>query len=199
MAKRRKKTTRQTTRRRKHKIPPHWVQLALGLAIGIVLTMLVQLVVQRASTPGSGLRTLFGGSSSGKQVPATKAPATKAPTHTPTPRYDFYTILPEIETVLPEGAPATASKPVGPARSEGVSYVLQAGSFARFDDADRLRAQLTLNGFTAHIQKVTIEGKGEYHRVRLGPYRDIADLDNADRRLRNLGIQGLRLKVKREG
>lgn len=195
MAKRRKKTTR----RRKPKISPHWVQLALGLAVGIVLTMLVQLVVQRASTPGSGLRTLFGGSSSGKQVPATKAPATKAPANAPKPRYDFYTILPEIETVLPEGEPVTASKRVGPARSEGVSYVLQAGSFARFDDADRLRAQLTLNGLTAHIQKVTIEGKGEYHRVRLGPYSDIADLDDADRRLRNLGIQGLRLKVKREG
>ncbi|MDX1487018.1 MAG: SPOR domain-containing protein [Acidiferrobacterales bacterium] len=196
MAKRRKKTTR---RRHKLKIPPHWIQLGLGLAVGIVLTMLVQLVVQRVSTPGSGLRTLFGSSSSGKQALATKAPATKTPANTPQPRYDFYTILPEIETVLPEGEPVAASRRAGPARSEGVSYVLQAGSFARFDDADRLRAQLTLNGLTAHIQKVTIEGKGEYHRVRLGPYSDIADLDDADRRLRALGIQGLRLRVKREG
>lgn len=160
--------------------------------------MLVQLVIQRASTPGSGLRALFGGSAP-EQARAKKAPATKAPADAPKPKYDFYTILPEIETVLPEGEPLSASKPAGVARREGVSYVLQAGSFARFDDADRLRAQLTLNGFTAHIQKVTIEGKGEYHRVRLGPYGEIADLDEADRRLRVLGIRGLRLKVKREG
>lgn len=195
MAKRRKKTTR----RRKPKVLLNWAQLALGLAVGIALTMLVQLVVQRAGTPGSGLRTLFGGNNTGKQAPATKAPATKVPANAPKPRYDFYTILPEIETVLPEREPVARSKPGGSARTEGVSYVLQAGSFARFDDADRLRAQLTLNGLTAHIQKVTIEGKGEYHRVRLGPYGDIADLNDADRRLRGLGIQGLRLKVKREG
>lgn len=176
---------------------PNWAQLAVGLAVGIALTILVQLVVQRTNTPGSGLRMLFGVNDTGKRAVAEKTPTTPVPANTPKPRYDFYTILPEIETVLPEREAVTAKAEA--LRSKGVSYVLQAGSFARFDDADRLRAKLTLNGLTAHIQKVTIEGKGEYHRVRLGPYDGLTELNDADRRLRGLGIDGLRLKVKREG
>jgi cell division protein FtsN len=115
------------------------------------------------------------------------------------PKYDFYTILPEIETVLPDKETSAARKPGGAATPANVSYVLQAASFARFEDADHLKAKLTLNGLVAHIQKIVIEGKGEYHRVRLGPYSNLDELDAADQRLRALGIRGLRLKLKREG
>lgn len=195
MAKKRRKTVR---RKRKLKLRlgswPTWSLLALGLAVGIALTVLLQLLAHRTNAPGSGLNTLFN-SAEKPQRATEKAPTVEAPAAR-IPKYDFYTILPEIETVLPEKGSAATSKPATPAN---VSYVLQAASFARFEDADRLKAKLTLNGLVAHIQKVVIEGKGEYHRVRLGPYSNLNELDAADQRLRALGIRGLRLKLKREG
>lgn len=197
MAKRRRRTGR---RKRKFSFKtaslPTWSLLALGLAVGIALTVLVQLLAQRTNVPGSGLNTLFSNAEKPRRA-AEKAPVAEAPAKIP--RYDFYTILPEIETVLPERESSTASKTPRGGTPANVSYVLQAASFARFEDADRLKAKLTLNGLVAHIQKVAIEGKGEYHRVRLGPYSNLDELDAADQRLRTLGIRGLRLKVKREG
>ena len=197
MAKRRRRAAR---RKRKFNFKlaswPTWSLLALGLAVGIALTVLLQLLAQRAHAPGSGLSTLFS-SAEKPRHPADKAPAPEPPAKIP--KYDFYTILPEIETVLPEKESAAASKRAGAATPTDVSYVLQAASFARFEDADRLKAKLTLNGLVAHIQKIVIEGRGEYHRVRLGPYRNLDELDAADQRLRALGIRGLRLKLKREG
>ncbi len=175
---------------------PIWSLLALGLAVGIALTVLLQLLAQRTHAPGSGLNTLFSSAEKPRRA-VDKAPVAEAPAKIP--KYDFYTILPEIETVLPEKESSTASKPAGAATPAQVSYVLQAASFARFEDADRLKAKLTLNGLVAHIQKVVIEGKGEYHRVRLGPYNNLGELDAADQHLRTLGIRGLRLKLKREG
>jgi cell division protein FtsN len=197
MAKRRRKNVR-----RKRKVNfrlaswPTWSLLALGLAVGIALTVLLQLLTQRAHAPGSGLSTLFSSAEKPRRA------ADKVPVPEPTakiPKYDFYTILPEIETVLPDKETSAARKPGGAATPANVSYVLQAASFARFEDADHLKAKLTLNGLVAHIQKIVIEGKGEYHRVRLGPYSNLDELDAADQRLRALGIRGLRLKLKREG
>lgn len=196
MATRRKKKTK---RRPKPRPLPNWSLLALGLAVGIALTMLVQLLVQRTGSPDSGLNTLFSTAEESARAAPEKNASSQVSAKTPKPRFDFYTILPEIETVLPQQEAARERKPVKKVPSERLSYVLQAASFARFQDADRLKAKLTLNGLVPHIQKVTIEGKGEYHRVRLGPYSNLKDLDVADRRLRELGIRGLRIKVRHEG
>ena len=167
---------------------PGWLLLLFGLALGVSVALITQIVLKRAGA-GDGIAGLFSARSSDKPAPP-KKPA-EAPA--PKPKFDFYTVLPETETVLPRRPQsAKASKP-----EEGVSYVLQAGSFAGFQDADQLKARLALSGLVAHIQKVTIEGRGEYHRVRLGPYERLQDLDAADQQLRKLGMQPIRLKVKK--
>lgn len=195
MATRRRRRTR---RRLRLKPLPGWGLLVVGLAVGIVLAALVQLVIERARSPGSGLNTLLTRSESPRPTPAPPPAPPTAPK--PRPKYDFYTILPEIETVLPDKEVAPTSKSARPAAPDpNVRYVLQAGSFARFEDADRLKARLALNGLFARIQKVSIEGRGDYHRVRLGPYADLQELDGADQQLRALGIEALRLKIKHEG
>lgn len=169
----------------------------MGLAVGILLAALVQLVIDRARAPGSGLNTLLTRSESPRPTPA--QPPSPAAAPKPRPKYDFYTILPEIETVLPDPDTAPPGKSARAAAPDvGARYVLQAGSFARFEDADRLKARLALNGLFAQIQKVSIEGRGEYHRVRLGPYGNLRELDGADQQLRALGIQALRLKIRPE-
>lgn len=172
---------------------PGWALLLAGLALGVAFALLADLVAGR---PGSndGLAGLF----SGRPEAPPPAPPPVAPAAQPTkPKLDFYTVLPEVETVLPDrGARPARSRSEQP--DESVRYVLQAGSFARYVEADELKARLALQGLQARIQKVTIEGKGEYHRVRLGPYDTLEALDAVSRRLSDMGIQPLRLKVRRD-
>ncbi len=184
------------TARRKLKHMPGWALLIFGLVVGVAGVLLVQLVTKRLGS-NDGLVGLMSGPVRSKARPAESGPVPPARHAAPhaKPKFDFYTILPEVETVLPEKAedkPARPSKP-----EEGVRYVLQVASFPSYRDADQLKARLALNGLVAHIQKVTIEGKGEYHRVRLGPYRGIEELDTVNKRLKEMGIRALRLKVEK--
>lgn len=121
------------------------------------------------------------------------------------PSYDFYTILPEIEQVIPEEyIPAVAEKkPVQPAQEKTPEtraaaqtdhYLLQAGSFAEKEQANQLKAKLALSGYESYIQKVTVDGK-KFYRVRMGPYRNLNKLDAASKDLGTKGINAMRIKV----
>ena len=169
---------------------PGWVWLLLGLALGIASVLLSQLATGRVGSK-DGLAGLF----ATRVNPVETVHVPRAEPVPPKPKLDFYTVLPEIETVLPDRATRTKASAVE--RSEvGAQYILQVGSFASFSDADQLKAKLALQGMQAQIQKVVIEGRGEYHRVRLGPYQKLEDLDAANQQLSKLGIKALRLKLK---
>jgi cell division protein FtsN len=184
---------RAATRRGKQKPLPTWVMLGAGLLAGVILVLLVQLVINRTGQPNSGIRNLIDAAKQSSKSQSRK-PATKIEKHkTVKPQFNFYTILPEIETVITE----SEARKLPPEKAvKNVSYVLQAGSFTRYQDADRLKARLVLNGLSANIQKVTIEGKGQFHRVRLGPFETISGLDNTNKKLKQLGIQAYLLKVE---
>ncbi len=181
-----------------------WLTLLLGIGIGVAVVAL-WLFVEKRWHSREGIATLFTVSSK----PAKPAAALKSDTGNTTPpapartgktKFDFYTILPETETVLPEGPGRTKlEKTVKPGAPEaGVSYVLQAGSFPTFKDADEMKAKLAFNGLVARIQKVSIEGKGDYYRVRLGPYDRLEKLDAAEQQLKQLGIaKPLAIKVRK--
>jgi hypothetical protein len=185
----RRRTIGQT--RRGSKPVPGWMFLLFGLGLGVVIVLLTQLVLSRAGH-GDGLAGLFKGSPNVTSVQAKPEQLTKT---TPKPRFDFYTILLKDETVLPEQDTGKRKGTADVKQEDGVVYVLQAASFARFGDADQLKARLALNGLVAHIQKVSIEGKGDFHRVRLGPFDNLGQLDAANQKLKQLGIKGLSLKV----
>ncbi len=179
---------------------PRWLMLLLGLGIGIAGVYFYQMLRERGVTLSSVTKVFTG---SEKKTDDKKKDAETKPAK---PKFDFYTILPETETVLPEKTPAkTKAKPE--ARPEtakvapepGVSYMLQAASFATFSEADQLKAKLALSGLGAQIQKVSIEGRGDYYRVRLGPFSKIEELDSATQQLQQIGLKPIRLKVKKEG
>jgi cell division protein FtsN len=111
--------------------------------------------------------------------------------------YDFFTVLPEMEVVVPERElqPAPPSAPEGPAASGGEDdvYVLQAGSFRNSADADQMKAQLALLGAMANIQTVTVDGQ-TWHRVRVGPVRGTREVNQLRNQLRENGIDTLVLK-----
>ena len=133
-------------------------------------------------------------------------------TSVPRPRFDFYTILPEMEVVVPEPEPEPEPEParVEPAVSsappaantprqripvKGEVYMLQMGSFRNYADADRMKASLALVGIEAEIQRVRINGGDTFHRVRSGPYSQ----DQVNRlrgRLKQNKISSLVIKLK---
>jgi cell division protein FtsN len=168
--------------------------LIAGLLLGALLMWGAQRYYYRDSKPFTGFANLF---SSGKKSSDTgdkqKLPEVE---RLPKPKLDFYTILPEFETVLPEPKGGKKTAKAEPPEA-GVNYILQAGSFGDHEDADRLKAKLALSGLEAKIEKVVIEGKGAYYRVRLGPYSSVDALDGASAKLAQLGIKALRLKVKK--
>lgn len=187
---------RSAPRRRSSKKFPPWALVVVGLIAGSAIAWGVHLYMERTEARNASARPPL--------------PATAAPTTPPTaaeakpkpkaaqqkPRFDFYTILPANESVVPErerkARPAKTTKP-----EEGTRFILQAASYAHEDEADRLRAKLALSGLEARIEKIVIEGKGEYYRVRLGPYGKVEDADAPSRQLSQLGIKGILIKVRK--
>ena len=132
----------------------------------------------------------------------------------PKPKFEFYTLLPEMEVVVPDedlpeqgAAPAESSPaaesaatdtegPTAAAVEEDAQggdadaalkaghYILQVASFRSMKDADGLKAQLTLLGFRPVVQTVAIDSDEKWHRVRIGPYADRDSLEAARVRLR---------------
>ncbi len=121
----------------------------IGLIIGAILAVGVALWVT-GNNPFS--------SASPAAVPSQPAPATPETA----PSFDFYKVLPsDTPSVLP---PSTAPAEVAP------RYYLQAGAFQNADDADNLKAQLAMLGLEAVIQTGEVADKGVFHRVRVGPF-----------------------------
>jgi len=189
----RKTAARKTTSQGRRKLP-NWSLLVLGLAIGVLLAWLIQLVIYGMRNPDSGLNHLI---ASTKPLPGTKKTDNSASQKNkkPKPDYDFYTILPETETPLTDREwVRQKSEPV----EKGVSYMLQAASYSAYSDADQLKAKLILNGLTSSIQKVSIENKGTYYRVRVGPFDTSQQVDRARATLATLGIKPMLLKIAKQ-
>jgi len=187
--------TRRKTGSKKGRYRGLWLVLT-GIAVGVAVVYAWQLIHKSLDRRG-GLGNLIEISRrSDPPKPGAGTPASKTDkTARPKARYEFYTLL-ENEKVLPDRR--TREDTPRPVPRTPASYVLQAGSFASFEDADHLKARLALSGFVAHIQKVEIRGK-TWHRVRLGPYPRIDQLDAASDRLKKLGIRTLRLEVRTAG
>jgi cell division protein FtsN len=115
------------------------------------------------------------------------------------PRYDFFTVLPEMEVVVPEqelSRKADRAEPSAPEVSvdKQDQYILQAGSFRNSKDAEQMKAQLALLGSMATVQKVTVNGK-TWHRVRLGPFQGAREADEVRRMLSDNRIDTLVMKA----
>jgi cell division protein FtsN len=115
----------------------------------------------------------------------------------PAPKYDFYEMLPNFEVVVPEkekdvrrGLPAAAK-----IERPGV-YVLQAGSYRNEADANRVRAQLALQGITAkvQVQRVAVDAD-VWHRVRIGPINNLDELNKLRRQLQAAEVDALVIRV----
>jgi len=103
------------------------------------------------------------------------------------PKFDFYTILPSKELVVPDSEIKTRAREERVGKAKESKYILQAGSFKEFKEADQLRAKLALMGIESRVEKTKV-GNVTWSRVRLGPYVRMSSVSTIRTRLRQNGI-----------
>ena len=107
--------------------------------------------------------------------------------------YEFFEIL-ENKQITVEEVPEYKSTPKGTDKDGNkIEYRLKAGSFTSQERADRLKAQLILNGFNTQIESADVNGK-TWFRVFTGPFANRSQMNKAQDQLINMGIQSVEIQ-----
>ncbi len=182
---------------------PGWAWLLAGLAIGLFVALLVYINDFTASSNKSAVKNAFSDivnttTDNVKQLKKKSAAITKQSDSKSTkPRFDFYTILPELEVTVPDEELQQTTSAMSNKKNQPIApLMLQAGSFRKFDSADKLKATLALQGISAKIQTITKTNGDKWHRVQVGPIRDLNILNTTRHRLRKMGIASIVVKQK---
>lgn len=165
-----------------------WREFGFGLALGLSLSLFV-LVWQNYREK----QTVHNVAEVPRPEPRTAKDAGTADVDDSARNYDFYDMLPNFEVVVPEKEVVVQRDAPEAARKEG-AYVLQAGSYRKLEDADRVRAQLALQGIESNVQRVAIDAD-TWHRVRIGPISDPAELNRVRSRLKEAEVDFLIVRV----
>lgn len=68
------------------------------------------------------------------------------------------------------------------------NFTIQVVSLRDSEDADRVVARLVEKGYSAYRTVTEIPGRGTWHRVRIGNFKDKAEADSTLNRLKNEGF-----------
>ena len=186
-ARRRRRTTR-------HSPPPPWVWSVGGLVVGLLVAFLVFLQMRPKQAPETPLTLEVPAE---QPIPEVHKPKDRPVPPPPKPRFDFYNLLPEMEVIVSD------EDIQGQATQEGVkqveqpgTYLLQAGSFRSRKQADQLRARLALLGLETSIQTVSVDSSQTWHRVRVGPFSNLRELNDARALLKKNGVDAILIRLK---
>ncbi len=173
-----------------------WKEFAAGLGIGLVVALAL-FVYQRNALDRATRGAVDAPRPEPRRLPNGKGGATgedeTAGAEQPA-SYDFYEMLPKFEVVVPEKEQEVKRDiPTSPIERPGV-YVLQAGSYRRLEDAERIKKQLSLQGIQANVQRVAVDAD-VWHRVRIGPLNDLAEVNRLRSKLRGAELDALVIRV----
>jgi cell division protein FtsN len=93
-------------------------------------------------------------------------------------------------------APAPPPAPPPPPAADPLQYFVQAGAFRAVEEAEQMRARLSLMGLQARVSEREQAGRVVY-RVRLGPFDRRDDAEKAGERLEAAGITAALVRVQR--
>jgi len=180
------------TRRGKASGVSGWMGTLCGLALGLGVAGIVYIKDHRPDAQISKAAKADRKKPRGSE-PADADTADSA-AEDPSKSYAFYDMLPKFEVVVPEKEKDVRPdiKPV-PETRRG-TYVLQAGSYKNFADADRVRAQLALQGVESKVQKVSVDND-TWHRIRIGPISKLDELNRLRQILRKADVDVLVIRV----
>ena len=202
---------------------PGWMWLAIGLTVGAFIVFLMKLEPSRDEVK----RTKPEAQQKAEKIAEANktAPSPQQPVK---PKYDFYTLLPESEVIVPPEAvpektpPVPAQPPVTPAEAAKIDtaraqaallgqtpppappvikpaattqFYLQAGSFRKQADADKVRAQIILLGQAVKVESGTVKEE-TWYRVLVGPFSNREQLTVAQKQLAGSGFNNLLLQQR---
>ncbi|ABI59847.1 MULTISPECIES: SPOR domain-containing protein [Nitrosomonas] len=190
-----------------------WLGLFVGYTLGLVSAIGVWLYISQAPSPfltqGKETQSQSSGKSARQSSPPLSAekkiPPQTNQAETSGSRFDFYKILPGIEeppaedtfdlAPLPPTAAVTKKTPEKlperiPEKAAVTKdqYYLQAGSFKNAGDAERMKAELAMLGIIASVQLGRSDSNVLVHRVRVGPFTKMEELDRVRASLQSNGI-----------
>lgn len=174
------------------------VGILIGLLLGLAIALAVAVYVYKVPGPFVSKGKAADPAPIGKADPSKSPPAGKAADVPPPakpqdkPRFDFYQILPGNEDVTKAKGGKEEPK-TAPAESKETFY-LQAGAFQNVGDADNMKARLALLGIEATIQISSSPERGTFHRVRVGPYNRVEDVNRTRDTLKQNGIETTLIK-----
>ena len=173
------------------------IGILIGLLLGLGIALAVAWYINKMPTPflNRSVPSATSDTPKGATAETVKRDEKSGKPPDGKPRFDFYKILPGSEEPVTEQQFKEAQqKPsTAPARE---AFFLQAGAFQSAPDADNLKARLALLGMEAAIQTTTLPDKVVWHRVRVGPYTAINDLNRARETLKQNGIETTLIKVR---
>jgi cell division protein FtsN len=191
---------------------PGYLWLLSGLAIGLFVAFIVYLDKQPETTQSFGtavqqeLEKLKNRKSEEQEVVTSRKKNQKQKQAKKEPKFNFYTILPELEVLIPESETrppvsqqersnkiSQTNQPAG--KQANKQYVLQVGSFQNLQDAEKLKANLAFLGLSAEIQHVTVNNQA-WHRVRTGPYQNKKQLYQNQKLLNKNNINFISMELK---
>jgi len=112
------------------------------------------------------------------------------------PEFNFYTILTEEEVVVPEYEINTRSREEKIGKLKETKYIMQAGSFRSFEEADKLKAHLAFLGIESRIEKAEV-GDAIWNRVRMGPFKSPSNVAKIKKQLKQNGITAKVTEMKK--
>ncbi len=163
-----------------------WTGLTVGLGLGLAVAAFVWQYKSRPPAEPAAAH---------QKKPAPQSARDEAPDQEAAGGgYTFYDRLKNFEVVIPEKDKEVRRDTRPAPETRPGTYVLQAGSYRNFADADRVRAQLALAGIESKVQKVTVD-TDTWHRVRIGPITNLDELNRIRTRLKQADVDALEIRV----
>ncbi len=170
-----------------------FIGILIGLVLGLGIALGVAWYIYKAPSPFQQKEKPVAGKAEGKAAEKGDKGDKSDKGGEAKPRFDFYKILPGVEEPATDQQLRDAK---GGSTAAKESFYLQAGAFQNAPDADNLKARLALLGVQASIQTTTLPERGVWHRVRLGPYTGVEELNKARDTLKSNGIDTTLIKVR---
>lgn len=123
-------------------------------------------------------------------------PATTTPAPAPAPAPQTGSTRDPAAILSGQGGGAASAARSTKTGSDAFTYFVQAGAFARPEDAEQQRAKLAMQGLAARVTEREQSGRTVY-RVRLGPFEQKDDAEAAQQRLQGTGTEAALVRVER--
>ncbi|MGA2344035.1 MAG: SPOR domain-containing protein [Steroidobacteraceae bacterium] len=169
-----------------------WTGVWCGLAVGLALAAVIYIKDHRPDAPSARMAKVDKKKMHGSDTP--DPDGSDPATDDSGGNYAFYDQLPKFEVVVPEKDKDVRPDARAVPETRRGTYVLQAGSYKNFADADRVRAQLALQGVESKVQRVSVDND-TWHRIRIGPISNLDELNRLRDRLRKADVDVLVIRV----